>query len=135
MTRVRAVIIEQGKLLTIHRVKGGKEYWVFPGGGIEPHEDPTTALVRECLEELGVHVRVGELMYEHDGHGFFRCEITGGALGTGTGEEHTARRFLPFYGVFEHAWIPLDALAETSLVPDVVRDLVAQHAGATSSGR
>jgi 8-oxo-dGTP pyrophosphatase MutT (NUDIX family) len=28
----------------------------FPGGGIDPHETPEDACVRECLEEVGVRI-------------------------------------------------------------------------------
>jgi 8-oxo-dGTP diphosphatase len=36
--------------------------WVLPGGGIEPHESPETAAVREVLEETGFHVTVYRLV-------------------------------------------------------------------------
>ncbi|KAH9420170.1 Nudix hydrolase 3 [Dermatophagoides pteronyssinus] len=30
------------------------EYWIVPGGGVEPNEDPTQAAIRETVEEAGV---------------------------------------------------------------------------------
>jgi ADP-ribose pyrophosphatase YjhB (NUDIX family) len=33
--RAAAVIIKDGKILLMRRVKNGREYFVFPGGGIE----------------------------------------------------------------------------------------------------
>ena len=56
---VVAVIERNGRFLTITRsstvVAPGKV--CFPGGGIEPTETPSEALVRECFEEIGVRVR------------------------------------------------------------------------------
>ena len=36
--RVSAIIINDGKILLIHRFRDGKEYWVLPGGGVEQSE-------------------------------------------------------------------------------------------------
>jgi 8-oxo-dGTP diphosphatase len=57
------VLIERGRVL-ISRRKDGAHLagaWEFPGGKVEPGEDPREALRRELEEELGIWVRVGEI--------------------------------------------------------------------------
>lgn len=38
-----------------------KDGWQLPGGLVEPHEDPQTALIRELAEELQLHVKPEEV--------------------------------------------------------------------------
>jgi 8-oxo-dGTP diphosphatase len=55
-----AVLLEQGKVLLTQR-KAGTHLagaWEFPGGKVEPGEDPRHALVRELNEELGIETSV-----------------------------------------------------------------------------
>jgi 8-oxo-dGTP diphosphatase len=59
---VGAAIVEDGRLLAARRLEppalaGG---WEFPGGKVEPGETDEEALVRECLEELGVLIELGK---------------------------------------------------------------------------
>ena len=60
---VAAVIVDEaGRVLAAQRadppeLAGG---WEFPGGKVDPGEGEIDALVRECREELGVEVSVGE---------------------------------------------------------------------------
>lgn len=63
---VKAVVIRDGRLLTIKskdRVGDGQFYHSLPGGGQRPGETLHEALRRECLEEVGVSVEVGPLLY------------------------------------------------------------------------
>jgi 8-oxo-dGTP diphosphatase len=59
---VAAVIERDGKFLAARRTEppalAGR--WEFPGGKTEPGEDDAAALRRECREELGVRIEVGE---------------------------------------------------------------------------
>lgn len=43
--------------------------WEFPGGKCEPGETHAEALARECQEELGVRIAVGELVWGPVGAG------------------------------------------------------------------
>lgn len=59
---VGAAIVRDGRVLAQQRgypseVAG---QWELPGGRVEPGESESAALRRECVEELGVEVTVGE---------------------------------------------------------------------------
>jgi len=58
------VLIEGGRVLLSRRKQGThlEGAWEFPGGKVEPGEDPRAALVRELQEELGIDARVGEIL-------------------------------------------------------------------------
>ncbi len=45
---------DQGQVLTVR--KRGTHRFMLPGGKPEPGEQPDRAVVRECAEELGVHL-------------------------------------------------------------------------------
>ena len=62
---VAAGVVVEDKRLLVSRRKAGTHLggmWEFPGGKVEPGEDPRDALTRELAEELGVVARVGEIV-------------------------------------------------------------------------
>jgi len=67
--RAAVVIVQDGRLLMMQRIKNGKEYFVLPGGTIKAGETPAMACVRETREETGLHIWLGELQcqLEHKG--------------------------------------------------------------------
>lgn len=67
--RVSAVVITDGKILLIRRVKPDKEYYTFPGGGVEENENEKHAMWREIKEELSVDAKVGKLLFEIENQG------------------------------------------------------------------
>jgi len=88
--RVVAGVIERQGMILVGQRRAGDRFqykWEFPGGKVEPDEDPKVALARELREELGIEAVIGEEMarYEHQYPGntaillmFFRVsEFTG----------------------------------------------------------
>lgn len=62
---VVAALIERRGTLLLSQRRSDQSFplsWEFPGGKVEPGEDPRDALVREVQEELGCQVRVGEVV-------------------------------------------------------------------------
>lgn len=67
MTEVVAALIWDENRFMIcqrpaHKARGS--LWEFVGGKMEPGESKEEALIRECREELGVTVDVGEIFME-----------------------------------------------------------------------
>lgn len=65
---VAGVIERDGKILIAQRKRGSKHSlkWEFPGGKVEPGEQPRDALARELSEELGIDAVIGDLIESYD---------------------------------------------------------------------
>ena len=71
-----AIIAHQGKILLTRR-KEDVSYpllWEFPGGKVEPEEDPCDCIVREIREELDIEVAVTGI-YEVIYHRYPECAV------------------------------------------------------------
>src|SRR5690606_14215983 len=63
---VRAIMYKDGKLLAVkHKNNEGrtKDFWVIPGGGLDPGESLESGVKREIHEELGIDMKVGRLLF------------------------------------------------------------------------
>ena len=109
------MIVEDGQLALVRRVRAEAIYFLFPGGGVEADETPRQAAVREAREELGVDVALGALLHEEVYAGerylYFEARIVGGEFGTGS--------FPAGEGVYEPVWLPLAKLRSVQIGRDV----------------
>lgn len=82
--RVSAIILKNNQILLMHRKKGGEEYWVFPGGGVEDTETAEEGIIREVKEETNMDVLKCELAFmsyneaSKKDEPFYLCEVTDG---------------------------------------------------------
>ncbi|HNT35681.1 MAG TPA: NUDIX domain-containing protein [bacterium] len=103
--RVAVIVQKENAVLMIRHQKAEKTYWLLPGGGLEFGETITGCAVRELMEETGLCVRPGNLLFvceslPPDGHRhvlnlFLHAELLGGELALGDEEILAEARFVP----------------------------------------
>ena len=129
-TAARALILFENKLLVIKMLDQSGIFYILPGGGQQHGETLQESLSRECVEEIGTHVNVGELLYVREyigkNHDFnkvhrdfhqlevvFRCVLPDPeavALGANKDKKQIGIE-----------WIPLDELAKRRFLPDTIK--------------
>lgn len=113
---VGAAIIACGRVLACERADPPEVagMWEFPGGKVEPGETDVEALIRECDEELGVRVEVGERIGRDIplGHGRAVLRVYAARLVDGDRPrplEHSQLRWLSASELHSVVWLPADA--------------------------
>jgi mutator protein MutT len=114
--RGAAIIVQDGKIALIKRVREGEMYFVFPGGGIEEGETPEEATKREVYEELGVHIQVEHLIATVEYNGteyYYDAHIIDGIFGSGKGEEFKRKD----RGSYIPLWMSVNELENVNIKP------------------
>lgn len=124
---VRAILkTKEGRIGLVHRIKRGKEYWVAPGGGVEPNEAYHDALRREIREEVGAEIADISpqpiFRQETDCHInlYFSCRET--SRTEPQGEEYFL--FQSPNNLFEIQYLEPSRIGEVNLVPPELRPLL-----------
>ncbi len=112
---VGAAIVADGRVLGCERAEpsdvAGK--WEFPGGKVEPGENELDALVRECEEELGIKISVGERIGVDVpmAHGWALLRVWLARIVSGDPQplEHASLRWLAVDELDSVPWLPADA--------------------------
>lgn len=109
------MIVTDGRVLACERSAPPEAAgrWEFPGGKVEPGESDAAALARECAEELGVRVEVGERVGPDVplAHGravlrVYEARLLGGDVPQAL--EHRAMRWLAAGELDSVPWLPAD---------------------------
>ncbi|NUM53323.1 MAG: NUDIX hydrolase [Candidatus Hydrogenedentes bacterium] len=121
--RVAAIILRGDELLLVRHVKGGRSYWLLPGGGIEFGEPLAEALKRELREEATIEIAVGDLVIVNDTippdrsrHTInlcFTAHVTRGEIACGVDPR-----------VVEVRYVPVDELSSLTFYPDIRAELI-----------
>jgi len=119
----RVIVIDKKKILLIHRIKGDKEYYVLPGGGIEPGETPEEAALRELKEETSLDGEVVFLWkfeeeYNHNLTHYFLAKTFKGNLMLGGPEVETVSA----ENQYLLEWIPLAKISKLLLYPQELKE-------------
>lgn len=122
--RPAALIVQNGSVLTMRYQYGTEFVYVLPGGNPDAGEALTEALARELKEELGIDVRVGNLVMagevlafnkkEDTLHCLFWVDLDSDAIPEINQKETTAQAI---------EWIAFERLKEVRLYPNMAGQL------------
>ena len=141
----KAVIVEKERLLCTRNIHpgDGDVWYCLPGGGQQPGETLEEALLRECQEEIGAAVEIGQIVFARDyigeNHEFaafepdvhqveimFQCRLAEG--------ERPGRGLAPDSHQTGFEWLDLDRLDDYRFYPAALKDALASLASGGSIG-
>jgi ADP-ribose pyrophosphatase YjhB (NUDIX family) len=132
---IKAVIVQDGALLLIKKMSETGSYFIFPGGGQKKYENMHTTLKRECHEEIGVDILIGDLLWireyigrnhefaatdgkRHQIEFYFSCRLVDGSVPTSGSKMDEGQVGLE--------WVPLSDLSKVNVYPlDLRNEFVA----------
>ena len=122
--RVGVCLTDADRILLVEHEKGGRRYWLVPGGGVEMGETLHESAAREMLEETGYRVDIGPLQIvceaidpggRHIVNLVYAGALMGGTLAVG--QEDGALR--------DAVWQPRSALSRLTMYPPIGNALLA----------
>jgi 8-oxo-dGTP diphosphatase len=127
---IKALIVRDGALLVTVNSHWTPLFYLLPGGGQQFGESMREAVVRECREEIGADVEVGEVAFvrdyigsrhefaEQDSH-YHQIEVVfWAALAPGSEPVHGSTGDTFQTGI---RWVPLDELDDAPLWPQALK--------------
>ena len=119
--RARAIIIHEGKMVSMYRERQGRVFYTFPGGGMEGTETEEECVKREVFEEFGLIVKPIKKVYTYENKNsiehFYMADWLSGEFGSGEGEEFEENRN---NGVYIPKLIEISDIPNIPLMPPEV---------------
>lgn len=123
--RVAGIVLNKNQVLLMHRIKDGKEYYVFPGGGVENNETDEEALIREIKEEASIRIKIGKMLYTHNyetsSQHYYLCTYISGKPKLRE-DSIEIKRSQKGNDIYEPMWIDIGKLLTLLLYPLEIRD-------------
>jgi len=122
--RAVAIIIRDDKVALIHRKKEGRDYWVFPGGGVEDGETSQESVIREIQEELSLKGKVIKLLFSVESYPggnkdpYFLCSVDSDEIKLG-GPERERQSEENWYGP---QWVEFEKVRNFNLLPETAKN-------------
>lgn len=119
--RARAIIIHEGKMVSMYRERQGRVFYTFPGGGMKGTETEEECVKREVFEEFGLIVKPTKKVYTYENKNsiehFYIADWLSGEFGSGEGEEFEENRN---NGVYIPKLIEISDIPNIPLMPPEV---------------
>ncbi len=128
--RHASIVIKDGQILLIHRIKNGLEYHVFPGGHRRKNETGDQAVIRETKEETGIIVKDCKLAFKFQDNFkkntdfYYLCSWKEGEIPHLGGEEKIKNCLENFY---EPMWVKLETIKNLNLLPKFAKEWVLEN--------
>lgn len=124
--RIAVFIIDQDRVLLIHRIKNGQKYYAVPGGGQKPGETEEQTAVREIKEETSFDIvlggKIGSLVEDDSAQSFYVASSFSGKLALGGPEV----RRQSADNVYQLEWVPVARLDQITLRKEI-RDILLKY--------
>ncbi len=129
--RAVAVLIKDKRVLLMWRSNNGKQYYVFPGGGVEEGETVEEATVRELKEETSIDAKIDKLLYHHHlideesdsaekDQYFYLCTYVSGTPKLGDFNEKES--MVSGLDLYKPVWVNIKKLPNLLLYPLEIKD-------------
>jgi len=120
-TGMRGILINDGKIIIMKRVKPDRLYYTFPGGHSNEGETAEECVVREWKEELDIDVKPIARIYNCTSlgktQGYFLLEWISGTISKTDAEEYHKGAD----NISEPTWTDINEIENLPLMPPVVR--------------